>query len=404
MSVRASRRGDGANAVRCAPIAFGAILGMAFAAVVGPAWSKGPHTQLDRAVVFEWSRPYGYRIPALAVSPRGTILAFSERRIGLADHAQNDIVLRRSEDGGKTWQPEQVLVDEGSDSLNDPCVIVLTSGRILLRYTRFPQGVHTYQSKEMQIAEPGYGGAKNVRMYLIWSDDDGRTWSAPREVTRQMRRETAIAVGSPGTGLQLSRGSHSGRIIFPNYEFHPVGNGRTRTLNSISYSDDGGKTWQLSGPIDNGPDPGYGGEAQIVELADGSILMSARSEGSSQPYRRLTISRDGGVTWSPERFAEDLMTPPCMSSVVRQRLPNKHQPGLLVHSLPHTRRSRSNGTLFVSRDEGRTWKKLRVIEPNDFAYSCLARLPNGDIGCLYETDRYRKIVYMRIPRAWFEQP
>ncbi len=382
---------------------LGVMVLAAFIGVVERVWSEEPQAPLAKAVVFQWSKPHGYRIPALAVSRRGTILAFGERRVGLADHAQNDIVLRRSEDGGTTWQAEQVLVDEGGDSLNDPCVIVLSSGRILLRYTRFPQGVHTYQSKEMQIAEPGYGGPKNVRMYLIWSDDDGRTWSEPREVTRQMRRETAIAVGSPGVGIQLTRGSHAGRILFPNYEFYPTGKGRTRTLNSISYSDDGGKTWQLSGPIDNGPEPGYGGEAQIVELADGSVLMSARSEGSSQPYRRLTVSRDGGVTWSPERFAKDLMTPPCMSSVVRQRLPEEDQAGLLVHSLPNTQRSRSNGTLFVSRDEGATWEKLRVIEPNDFAYSCLARLPNGDIGCLYETERYRKIVYVRILHRWFEE-
>ena len=145
---------------------------------------------------------FGYRIPSLVSSPSGMLMAFCERRVGLNDHAQNDIVLRRSEDGGRSWGSIQVLADDGADSLNDPCAVVLATGRVLLRYTRYPEGVHQRKSRHTVMAQPGYGGAENVRVYLLHSDDDGQTWSEPREVTRAMRRESSISVGSPGTAIR----------------------------------------------------------------------------------------------------------------------------------------------------------------------------------------------------------
>ena len=75
--------------------------------------------------MFKTTEEYGYRIPVLSISQKGTLLAFCERRVGLHDHAQNDIVLRRSLNGGKSWQPLQVLAEEGGDSLNDPCVVAI---------------------------------------------------------------------------------------------------------------------------------------------------------------------------------------------------------------------------------------------------------------------------------------
>ncbi len=350
--------------------------------------------------VFKTGDEYGYRIPALTVSQKGTLLAFCERRVGLHDHAQNDIVLRRSYDGGKSWKPLQVIVDEGGDSLNDPCVVVIKSGRILLRYTRFPKGVHARISKHTVMAEPGYGGPKNVRNYLIHSDNDGETWSKPREVTRQMRRKNAIAIGSPGIAIQLTRGKHAGRIVYPNYEFYSLGGGRASTANSVSYSDDGGETWQLSGVINDGDWTGRGNEAQVVELKDGSILLSARNQKGKDPYRRISVSRNSGKNWSTQRMAKDLMTPACMSSVIRYRWSDGNKPGVLLHSLPNTKKSRMNGTIFSSQDEGTSWQKLRVIEPDGFAYSCLTKLPNGDIGCLYETTKYKSILFVRFKYSW----
>ena len=77
---------------------------------------------------------YGYRIPSLITTDKGALLAFAERRRGLHDHAQNDIVLKRSFDQGKSWSELQIIADFGKKSLNDPLAVQLTSGRILLLF------------------------------------------------------------------------------------------------------------------------------------------------------------------------------------------------------------------------------------------------------------------------------
>ena len=346
---------------------------------------------------------FGYRIPALAVTKGGALLAFSERRDGLHDHAENDIVLRRSRDGGRSCEPLQVVAEEGGDSLNDPCAIVLDSGRILLRYTRFPRGVHARVSDHTVMATAGYVGPKTVRIYLTHSDDDGETWATPRDVTRSMRRAPTNSLGSPGVGLQLTRGAHAGRIVFPNYEVYPLGGDKRTTLNSVSYSDDGGETWQLSATMKTQPDEGTGNEAQIAELSDGGLLMTSRRFPEFNG-RLISTSHDGGETWSTQYVADDLLTPACMASLIRYSWPDSPQGSVLLQSLPHTEDSRSNGTLMVSRDEGETWRVGCVIDPADFAYSCLARLPDGDVACLYETEDYGKVVFARFsPAAFLEE-
>ncbi len=341
---------------------------------------------------------YGFRIPALAVSKSGTLLAFAERRVGLHDHSENDIVLRRSSDKGTTWSEIQVVAEAGGDSLNDPCVVVLDSGRILLRYTHFPKGVHARTTRHTVIADPGYDGPKNVRLFLTHSDDDGLTWSAPRDVTRAMRRESAISVGSPGSGVVLSTGKHRGRVLLPSYEVYHLGDGKRKSKNSVSYSDDGGKSWTLSQTIAEPGPVGTGDEAQLVELTGGRVLLSARDRDGGD-YRKISISSDGGQSWSRHRQAKDLVTPACMSSVIRYSWPDDGRPGILLHSLPNKMKSRSNGTIMISRDEGDSWKPACVIVPGSFEYSCLVRLPEGDVGCLFETDRCREMCFLRVPAA-----
>jgi sialidase-1 len=341
---------------------------------------------------------YGYRIPAIVSTHNATLLAFCERRIGFHDHAENDIVMKRSTDGGVTWQEVQVLAQDGGNSLNDPCAVVLDTGRILLRYKRYPQGVHQRKSSHTVMAEPGYGGPKNVKIYLTHSDDDGKTWSPSREVTKQMRRETSISVGSPGGAIQLTRGPHKGRIVFPNYEGIRISETERTFINSASFSDDGGKTWTLAAQIDDSPMGDVtGNEAQIVELSDGSILMSSRLFGPAMG-RKFTRSTDGGMTWSEPRIYSEMETPQCMSSIIRYTTAGEE---ILLHSVPNTTDSRSNGTMFASQDQGKTWKKLLTIEAEEFAYSHLVNLPGGDVGCFYETDRGEdfKIVFKRISKA-----
>ena len=344
--------------------------------------------------VFQTNTTTGYRIPSLVTAKNGDLLAICERRVGLHDHAQNDIVLRRSTDNGATWEKLQVLADDGGDSLNDPSAVVLDNGDVLVLYHRFPQGVHTINSGHTVMAEPGYGGPKNTRSYLLRSSDNGKTWGKRREITRQVRRDPAIFVGSPGRGIQLSRGPKAGRILFPLYEVFRRGEKDRLWGNAAAYSDDGGQTWKVSEAIPRGFEPGFGNEAQAAELPNGDLLMSSRNQGG-KPFRRFSTSTDSGLTWSAHTAQEDLVTPACMSSI----LPIGD---ILLHSLPNTKKGRENGTILLSRDGGKTWPLSRVLDPGGFAYSCLTLLTDGTIGCLYETRRYKQTLFARFPLDWVQ--
>ena len=121
--------------------------------------------------------------------------------------------MRRSTDGGDTWGNVVVLHDAGGDSLNDPLVLQVregpNAGRIILIYMRFPQGCHT------NCVVPGYDGPNICRNYMMHSDDDGVTWAQPVEVTQQVRRETTNFAGTPGFGIQKRYPPNAGRLVFP---------------------------------------------------------------------------------------------------------------------------------------------------------------------------------------------
>jgi sialidase-1 len=360
--------------------------------------SSQPAEPFRKTTVFEYCTTaddtFGYRIPALVTAGNGTLLAFAERRKGLHDHAQNDIVLRRSFDNGMTWQQEQLIADDGRNSLNDPCAVVLESGRILLIYQRFPYGYHTLNSGWIRMADTGYQSPRTTRSYLVFSDDDGESWSAPREITRMIRLESRVSVGSPGRGIQLENNEFRGRIIFPLYETIPDGKGDRTWKNRVAYSDDQGETWSLSEIIPHHDLMGFGNEAQVVELPDGSLLFNARNQGGQ--YRKFSRSRDGGNTWGPMRLDPGLPGVNCMGSIIIHE-------GELVYAGPANKTQRTSGTVRISEDDGETWAHSREVIPGSYAYSCLTTLKNGKIGLLYETDSYRRINFMSFSPAWIKE-
>jgi len=341
--------------------------------------------------VYKADGGYGYRIPSLVTAKNGDLLAFCERRFGFSDHAKNDIVLKRSSDGGKTWSDMQIVDDAGGDSLNDPSAIVMGSGEIILMYQRFPEGYHTISNHTMTMAERGYGGPRNTRTLMRRSTDHGKTWSEPVNVTRSVRRPEAVNIASPGRGIELKQGKHAGRLLFPVYEnFSTISERIWNT--SVIISDDKGKTWRAGEMVPRDDLGGYGNENQIVERKDGAILMSSRNQAGAK-LRRLSVSHDGGETWKPYRLAEDLVTPQCMGSVIRKG-------DLLVHSLPNSE-GRRDGAILVSRDEGDNWERVHTITPDGFSYSSLSVLPDGTVVCLYEAAGYQSIRLATIPEEVF---
>ena len=330
-----------------------------------------------------------YRIPSILATRKGTLLAFAEARQG-GDHSKNDIVLRRSEDHGKTWGEMQLIADFKGDSLNDPCAVVdQTNGRILLIFKRYPENYHARAiGSKIKRVEKGYGGPRNHRHYITHSDDDGKSWAPLRDITRFVRADDAIAVGSPGVGIQLTRGKHKNRILFPLYETIPTGPKSRSWRNRVVYSDDHGETWSVSKRVPHDNLKGYGNEAQIAELSNGSILFSSRNQ-SGKNLRKLSVSHDGGETWSNMFEHPDLPTVACMGSVIRYSWPEEGE-SILLTSIPSPA-GRKMGAVYMSTDEGQTWPTKKYVYPGGFAYSCLVKLANGKVGCLYERDGYKAI-------------
>ncbi len=336
-----------------------------------------------------------YRIPAVIVSKAGTVLALAEARQNLGDQAQNDIVLKRSTDGGRTWGKLQLLHDDGAHSLNNPTVVQeQKSGRIFVWYQRIPSHLKEH-SKETAT---GFDGPNVYRNLIVTSDDDGLTWSQPLDVTattKRPERATTIASG-PGIGIQLTRGAHKGRLIIP-FNEGPFGSWQ----NYAVFSDDAGQTWRYGEDVpgallSNGKS--QINEVQMAELSDGSVRLDSRQFGGAK-VRRTSVSRDGGQTWTPVGEMSELTDPSCMAGILRYSFDDAKGQGRLLHTGPDGAK-RENGTVWMSFDDGATWPVKKQLWPGSFAYSVPTRLADGTVGVLFETDGYKRIVFARFPIGW----
>lgn len=370
-----------------------ATLAVTLAALSAPPTLAPPSPSLPSTDIFvggEGGHPV-YRIPAItritAAARRGRLLAFAEGRGNLGDNGTNDIVLRTSDDDGKTWGAYRTICDLPGRSLNNPCVVEVGSGahagRVLLMFQSYPEGCGE------GCATVGFepSGAKDTicRTQVMHSDDAGESWSAPREVTREVKRATratSVATG-PGIGIQLSRGAHKGRVLMPFNEGPPD---QWRVY--AAYSDDGGDTWKLG---ETAPDDekGVANEVQMFERADGIVVLNARQHlGPKQ--RTQAVSSDGGATWSQLSDIRELPDPQCMAGVLAL------DGSVVVFTGCDSPSRRALGTLWISRDGGKTWPEKLLVEPEGFAYSLPVQLASGEIGVVHETAGYKRIVLKRV--------
>ncbi|MEY2410025.1 MAG: sialidase [Verrucomicrobiota bacterium] len=341
------------------------------------------------------------RIPSIVVTKTGMALAFAEGRAAASDQAANDLILKRSADGGRTWGKLQLLHDDGKNSLNNPTAVVeQQSGRVLVMYQRIP----AHLKERSQITGTGYDGTNVYRNLLISSDDDGVIWSKPMDVTRMTKRAThatTIASG-PGIGIQLTRGPHAGRLIIPFNE------GPYFQWNNFAvFSDDRGSNWKCGANVPGAfvPDAKLGkrsqiNEVQMVELSDGSVQLNSRQFAGAR-VRKSARSRDGGETWSEIEDAPALRDPGCNAGLLRWSFGETGTRGTILFSGPDSTK-RDHGTVHLSRDDGVTWPLHRLLWPGGFAYSVLTRLPDGTVGCLFEADDYSRIILARIPFTWLQ--
>jgi sialidase-1 len=326
-----------------------------------------------------------FRIPALIVSAKGTLLAFCEgRRNSASDAGDIDLVLKRSLDSGATWLPLQVVVDDGANTVGNPCPVVDRETDIVwLLLTR-----NLGADKEDKIRD---GTSQDTRrVWVTKSADDGVTWSKPIDITGTSKPTnwTWYATG-PGVGIQ----SRSGRLIIPcDYNLAVSKVRRSHVI----FSDDHGANWKLGGTI--GDDCN---ECQVVELADGALLMNMRSyRGKNR--RAISTSHDGGLKWSEPVLDEALIEPVCQASLLRYTEGRTQQKNRVLFSNPASTK-RENLTVRLSYDEGKTWPVAKPLHPGPAAYSSLAVLPDLTIACLYERGQKKaaeKITLARFSLEW----
>lgn len=305
-----------------------------------------------------------YRIPAIVKSKKGTLLAFAEGRVnGASDHGNLDIVLKRSVDGGKTWEKLQVVADDGVNQCGNPAPVVLASGRVLL----LSCGSTASEGEVM-------AGKATREVYMQYSDNDGKTWSKRRKITNQASTPDFrwYATG-PCNAIQLKEGKYKGRIIVPANH-----SDSTRTYYAHNfYSDDQGKTWKLGTTAGRGSN-----ESSVAEVAPNLVVQNMRMQTDRQGKRGVRTSTDGGATWTETTHDPNLTCPRCQGSIVR----DYSSPNRLYFSNPGQLGARKEMTVRASADGGKTWPKSTVVYNGAAAYSNLVVLAPNKVGILFEME------------------
>lgn len=335
-----------------------------------------------------------YRIPALIKAKDGTLLAFAEGRKHRSDAGDIDLVCKRSTDGGRTWSAQQVVWDDGGNTCGNPCpVLDEKTGTLWLLMT------HNLGKDGEKAIIRGTGTASRT-VWASSSTDNGLSWSAPREITRQVKNPAWgwYATG-PGIGIQVRQGPHQGRLVIPaDYSYaDSTGDGKVDyQYGSCSFfSDDDGASWRLGGTI--APKMN---ECQVAEIpGTGGVLMMNMRSYRKRHCRAVALSHDGGESWTPARDAPQLTEPVCQGSFIAYLGKRSADPSCLVFLNPADSTKRRKMTLKASFDGGESWPVSRLLHEGPAAYSSLTELPDGNIGALYEAgavDPYESIVFQII--------
>ena len=352
-------------------------------------------TTSDNAILMQvlWSQEdtthNNFRIPSLIVSKNNTLLAFSEGREE-GDAGNIDILLKRSIDNGKTWGEQIVVWDDAGNTCGNPCPVVdQRTGRIILFMTW-----NLGSDREADIIRKK---SESTRMpYITFSDDDGLTWSTPKNVSESAKREEWgwYATG-PGVGIQLWSKKYKDRLVIPcNNSYDDPGNPRDGFGygSHVLLSDDGGTNWRMSESIM--PEVN---ESQVVELDDGTLMMNMRSY-QGKASRATSISYDGGETWSEVQHDSQLVEPVCQGSILQY---GEYEKGkMYLFSNPAVSNSRSYMSIKTSFDGCQTWPNSKLIYAGPSAYSCLTTLPDGNVGLFFEAGEespYEKMVFVSFP-------
>jgi sialidase-1 len=360
------------------------------------------------------------RIPGLATAKDGSLLAIYDARRDKGGDLQGniDIGVSRSLDGGNTWLPMQIAIDmekwgglpEKFNGVSDPNILVdkntgtiyiagLWMHGVLDANGKWIEGLtdtstnwnHQWRAKGSQ---PGFDVKQSSQFMLVKSEDNGKTWSKPVNITRQCKQEDWwLWAPAPGAGITLQDGT----LVFPTQGRDKSG----KAFSNITYSKDGGNTWHTS----NRAAKESTTENMAVELPDGAIMLNMRcgknkSDTGDTNGRVIAITRNLGANWTEHPTSRGVLHEPvCMASIIRHDYPVKDQKkSILLFANPDSKTLRNHMTIKVSYDDGLTWpanKKIMLDEWKSRGYSCLTSIDADTIGIVYESSQ-SDLVFQKI--------
>ena len=326
---------------------------------------------------------FAYRIPAIETAPDGSLLAFAEARKNCLNdpgYGEQEIhlVMKRSTDGGASWSGVRVIEAPGEywSAANAATVTDRDTGKVWVIYLRCRPGANS------GAARPG---TDDIRVLARWSEDCGLSWSEPIDLTESSRDmaddEWRCTVPGPGGAIQ----DRQGRLLVACWKTEA-------RRDFVVFSEDHGATWQRGACV---PGDVTVNENQVVELADGRILMDMRQcEGD---HRWFAESADGGRTWGTLRCGIEVPQVAC--AIKRVSLAADGDDRDRIAWTGPRGPGRRDLVVRVSYDEGRSFGPQRLVRESMAAYSDMTVLADGSLGVLWESgpeNPYQFLTFTRL--------
>ena len=324
-----------------------------------------------------------YRIPGLVMSNKGTLLGVYDIRYNNSADLQErvDIGLSRSTDGGQTWEPMRVAMTFGEEGglpsaqngVGDPAILVDKKTGTIWIVAAWTHGMGN--GRAWFNSQDGMDKNHTAQLVLAKSDDDGKTWSNPINITSQVKDPSwKFLLQGPGSGITMQDGT----LVFATQFIDS-----TRVPNAgIMYSKDHGKTWKMHNYARTNTT-----EAQVAEVEPGVLMLNMRDNRGGS--RAVSVTKDLGKTWTEHPSNRSVLQESvCMASLIKvEAKDNVLNKGILLFSNPNTTKGRHSITIKASLDGGLTFPNeydVLLDEGHGWGYSCLTMIDKETVGILYE--------------------